>query len=124
MRRLEITRPARRDIDHLLWESRQRHGPQAAARYQRLIGSAFADLRSAPKRPTSASAEVGDLKLYALRIAARRLTGGQRVTKPSHVIVYRFDDERVTIVRLLHEAMDLPEHLARAVGSSAARKLQ
>lgn len=34
MRRLVIARKARRDIDHLLWESRQSHGPRAAERYK------------------------------------------------------------------------------------------
>jgi plasmid stabilization system protein ParE len=32
------------------------------------------------------------------------------------VIAYRFNDERVRIIRVLHEAMDLPRHLGRSVG--------
>lgn len=68
MRRLEIARSARRDIDHLLWESRKLHGPRAAERYQRLIRLAFTDLCSDPTRPASRSGEIGDLRLYALRV--------------------------------------------------------
>ena len=30
---------------------------------------------------------------------------------PPHIVVFRFDDQMVEIVRLLHEAMDLPRHL-------------
>lgn len=114
MRRLEIARNARRDIDHLLWESRELHGPRAAERYQRLISLAFKDLRSDPARPASRSGEIGDLRLYALRVPARRLKGADRVNAPPHLIAYRFDDDRVMILRLLHEAMDLPDHLRRA----------
>ncbi|MDI1365096.1 MAG: type II toxin-antitoxin system RelE/ParE family toxin [bacterium] len=114
MRRLDIARKARRDIDHLLWESRQLHGPRAAERYQRLISLAFTDLCSDPRRPRSKPGEIGDLRLYALRAPARRLKGADRVNAPPHVIAYRFDDDRVIILRLLHEAMDLPDHLRRA----------
>ncbi|ALL14426.1 type II toxin-antitoxin system RelE/ParE family toxin [Caulobacter henricii] len=117
MRRLEIARKARRDIDHLLWESQKLHGPRAAERYQRLISVAFSDLRSDPACPTSRPGEIGDLRLYALRVPARRLKGADRVSAPPHVVAYRFDDDRVMILRLLHEAMDLPDHLRLAASA-------
>ncbi len=111
MRALHVARRARRDIDLILWTSHDRHGARAAERYRRLIARALTDLREDPGRPSSRSAEVGDLRLYALRIAARGMPPTGRESDPPHVIAYRFDEARVEIVRILHEAMDLPAHL-------------
>lgn len=117
MRRLDVARHARRDIETLLWESHSRHGARAANRYRRLINAALADLRQDPSRPASSPVEGTALWLYALRISARRLPAAYRVNAPPHVIAYRFDDQRVRIVRVLHEAMDLPRHLQDAAGA-------
>jgi toxin ParE1/3/4 len=114
MRRLDVARHARRDIDSLLWKSRSRHGVRAAERYRRLIDAAFADLRMDPARPAANPLEGTPLWLYALRHSARRLAAALRVHEPPHMIAYRFDDEHVLIVRVLHEAMDLPRHLGVA----------
>ena len=40
------------------------------------------------------------------------MPAAERVRSPPHVVVYRFDEERVQIVRVLHEAMDLPNRPA------------
>jgi plasmid stabilization system protein ParE len=32
-----------------------------------------------------------------------------RVRRPRHFIVYRHDEHQLEVVRLLHDAMDLPE---------------
>lgn len=114
MRQLDVARNARRDIDKLLWDSHVRHGARAADRYRRLIDAALADLRHDPSRPTATRFETTTLWLYALRIASRRLAVTHRVGDPPHVVAYRFDEARVRIVRVLHEAMDLPRHLASA----------
>ena len=111
MRRLEVARRARRDIDLILWTSHDRHGPRAADRYRRLIAEALSQLREDPARASSRSAGIGDLRLYALRVAGRAADPADRVGEPPHVVIYRFDDARVEIVRVLHEAMDLPGHL-------------
>jgi toxin ParE1/3/4 len=34
------------------------------------------------------------------------------VQRPRHFIAYRFDADRLEILRILHDTMDLPEHLA------------
>jgi toxin ParE1/3/4 len=112
MKRLFVAPLAQRDIGRILEESLERHGSRAAIRYETLIGLAFAELRRDPEPPASKSADAGDLRLYALRFAVRRAKTGGGVRSPVHVIAYRFDDQRVEIVRLLHEAMDLPHHLS------------
>jgi toxin ParE1/3/4 len=112
MRRLDITATARRDISGVLRDSRLQHGVQAEIRYRNLISSALAELRRDPEPPASKRADIGDLRLYALRFAARRAKADGIVRAPVHVLAYRFNDEKLEIIRLLHEAMDLPRHLS------------
>ena len=52
-----------------------------------------------------------DLRLYPFRYSRNRVAPGQRVEDARHVIAFRFDDERVEILRLLHDAMDFPGRL-------------
>jgi len=112
MRELVVSIAAQAEIDDILWFSETRHGSEAARRYRLLLNRAFSDLLHDPAPPTSRSDEVGDLRLYSLQIVARRLKAGDVVKAPPHVVVYRFDDSLVEIVRVLHAAMDLPQQLA------------
>lgn len=116
MRRLFVAPRAQRDIDATLTESATRHGRHAARRYSRLIAVAIEALHAQPDRPSAHPAEIDDLRLYALRVAARQLGAHGPVRSPTHVVVFRFDDQTVEIVRLLHEAMDLPHHLGKRPG--------
>ena len=118
MRRLIVAPRAQRDIDATLIDSETRHGRQAARRYRSLIALAIEALHEQPERPAAHAAEVDDIRLYALRTAARQLGPHSQVRSPSHVIAFRFDDHTVEIIRLLHEAMDLPRHLGRAAGAA------
>lgn len=114
MRKLLVAPRAQRDIDAALTDSARLHGLNAARRYRRLITQVIASLHRDPDRPAARSADVGDLQLYALRAVARPPGASETVRSPPHVIVFRFDDRVVEIVRLLHEAMDLPRHLGLA----------
>lgn len=114
MRKLLIAPRAQRDIDTALHDSAERHGLNAARRYRRLITLTIQALQKRPDRPAARLIGVGDLRLYALRTAGRQLDLREPVRAPSHIVVFRFDEERVDIVRLLHEAMDLPRHLGIA----------
>lgn len=116
MRRTKIAPLARVDAAAIIHHSLERFGPAAARRYRRLIQQAYADVAQAPERPGSRPFP-GGLRLYPLRLAARRLPAEDRVRMPSHLIAYRFDEELVEIVRVLHEAMDLPRRLAEDVES-------
>jgi toxin ParE1/3/4 len=116
MRRLFVAPRAQRDIDATLADSATRHGRNTANRYRRLIALAIEALHEDPDRPAARHAEIGDLRLYALRVATRQLGASELVRSPPHVVVFRFNDQTVEIVRLLHEAMDLPSHLRREGG--------
>jgi len=119
MRRLLVAPRAQRDIDAALHDSAERHGPNAARRYRRLITLTIQALREQPDRPAARRVDADDLRLYALRTAARQFGLAESVRAPSHLVVFRFDDELVEVVRLLHEAMDLPRHLGLADEASA-----
>lgn len=104
-----------RDIAEVLRTSRERHGSAASARYERLIELAFDELRCDPQRPATRAVGGGDLHVYALRFPARRMPASEAVHSPPHLVAYRFDDAVVQIVRVLHEAMDLPMRLREAI---------
>ena len=114
MRRLVVAPRAQRDIHIIIQQSRDRHGSRAADRYRRLIDLALTQLCNDVVPLSSKPADIGNLRLYALRFAARGLPLANTVRAPVHVIAYQFDDRRVDIVRILHEAMDLPRHLEGA----------
>lgn len=113
MRRLVITPEARADVRAALRESRLKFGPLARARYRLLIETAYRDLAARPNRAgVSEPAEIpADLHLYPIRHSRARLAAVDRVGHPRHVIAFRFDETRIEIVHLLHEAMDLPTRL-------------
>lgn len=113
MRDVALTPPAREALKAILRHSRQRFGPEARRRYRLLFEQAFQDLADDPERAgvRAAGARDASIRLYAVRHAQARVAAPDRVANPSHVIAFRFDDERVEIVRLLHERMDLPTRL-------------
>ncbi len=116
MRRLSVTDAAQRDIQDIYWTSQDRHGLEAARRYRSLVALALDDLQQEPNRPTSKAVGIASLRLYALRIPARRLARQDAVRSPPHLVIYRYDELEVEIVRVLHAAMDLPHHLAEFDG--------
>jgi toxin ParE1/3/4 len=113
MRRLEVTEDAEREIDDLLNFSEDRFGAKAAERYRLLIDVALADLLSDPTRPgvKNLSGIPRGIRLYPIRHSRDRVPRPNRVNDPRHVIAFRYDDVRIQVVHLLHDAMDLPARL-------------
>lgn len=114
MRRYRLAPSARRDLVDILAWSEERHGAAARARYERLIVTALRELAHDPYRPGARelTSERLGLLVYHLRHSrgrARSLGGGVR--DPRHLILYRASAELVTILRVLHDAMDLVQHL-------------
>jgi len=111
--KLRLTRRARADLAAVLRQSREQFGPEAQRHYERLLNAAMRDLAADPERPGSrdeASASEG-LRFYHSRHTARRSPVAERVGRPRHILIYRVLGDEVRILRVLHDAMDLPEHL-------------
>jgi toxin ParE1/3/4 len=113
LRHLVVSRDAEADFEEILRSSADRFGEVAAHRYRRLIQQAYADLQFDPERPTARRfrGALPALYVYAIRHSRTRLPLSERVGSPRHLIAFRFDNERVQIVRILHDSMDLPRHL-------------
>ena len=110
MTRVLIAPEARADIAAALRHSRATFGPTARARYARLIDHALSDLADDPDR-AGIRAVTESLSTYHLRSSGRRLPHPDRVARPRHLIVFRRDGERLTVVRLLDDRMDIPAQL-------------
>ncbi len=93
---LEFTAPADADLDEILTYSRLRFGEDVAAEYFFSLGEAF-DLLS---RHPLAGVAADDIRPGLRRFSHRR-----------HRIFYRLVDDKVRILRILHHAMDVEEHL-------------
>lgn len=94
--------------------SREVFGEPSALRYERLIKRALRDITSAAD-PIGAKPLDTDpaLRLHHLRNSRARMAGAA-VGEPRHVLVYRrVGPDLVIVLRLLHDAMDMP---ARLVG--------
>lgn len=55
------------------------------------------------------------MRLYHLRHSRTR--GTPDVRRPRHFLIYRQENDVTIVLRLLHDAMDLPSHLAEDVYS-------
>ena len=113
MRRLVVAPRAERDLDDILTRSATVFGEAAAERYRRLIDRAIANLLADPAR-SGVRTQPGlppAIRLYALRMAAHGTPPSDRVNRPRHPVVFRYDAKEVRIVRVLHESMDMKRHL-------------
>lgn len=110
MRRLDVQPPARADIRDLLKTSRRRFGSRAKRDYKALIDRALELLCENPQRAGVTRRE--DLRrapyLFALRHARTR---GVSPKQPRHVIVFTCDDATLSVLRILHDAMDIDQHI-------------
>ncbi len=110
MRRLVVAPAARRAFKYILAYSRRRFGSGIEQRYRWLFIRAFADLRAEPTRRGVRTVGEG-LHLYHLRHSRSALAPPDRIARPRHLIVFRYDDAQVVIVQLLYDGMDLPGRL-------------
>ena len=114
MRKLHIAADAARDVDDILASSEDRFGLRVAGVYRGLLVTAFQDLVRDPSRPGVAS-RAGTrpgILLYHLRHSRNRAAeGGGRIARPRHLVVFRVTERAIEILRILHDAMDLPVHL-------------
>lgn len=96
----------------ILSASGDHFGQSAQRRYRLLLEQAIEDVAADPLRAgvQSAGGEQG-VWLYHARHPRPRTPAKQRVRRPRHLIVFAIASDEVRVLRVLHDAMDLPEHL-------------
>jgi toxin ParE1/3/4 len=115
VRFVRLTAHARQDIAAIYEYSLETFGDAARNRYELLINSALRALAEDPSRAGIQSrAELDDgVLLYHVRHARMHLPRGARVGAPRHYILFRADEEKIVVLRILHDAMDVLAHLPR-----------
>ncbi len=109
---------ARDDVRNVIRWSRQNFGDLAAQRYRRLISVALSDIEANPLLAHSYELKglQSSVRLYHLKHSSDRAAiDGRLVKKPRHFIAYQSEDIPV-IVRLLHERMQIVDHLKDTLG--------
>lgn len=102
-------------LDILAWTHEQ-FGETARLRYESLIVAALRDVASQPDRLGSlARPELGaGVRTWHLRLSRDHVKPGVGVVRrPRHFLVYRSAPALVVVGRMLHDAMELAQHLDR-----------
>jgi len=126
MGKYRLSHTALSDIEDVLRYSQVQFGPQTGIRYQALIRTAIEDLAETPDRVGSSprdelSEGLRSFHLTCVRKQAATATG--TVQRPRHVVFYRLaDDQVIEIVRILHDAMEVRQHLTLELRGSERRK--
>lgn len=110
MRKPQLKPEARADIGDLLKRSRRIFGPRAKHEYKLLIDRAV-DLLCADPHRASVRHRV-DLRAtpYTFHLRHAR-TRGASPKQARHIIVFTYDDASLTILRVLHDSMDIAERV-------------
>ena len=111
MRPLRIAIAAERDLDDILGDSDMLFGAVVADRYRRLIAAALFDIRDDVDRQGVRVLESG-VRTYHVRHSRLHLPRGQTVARPRHLLVFRLVGDGIVLLRVLHDAMDLPARLS------------
>ena len=112
MARYRLTDSAQADIVSILAWSQERFGDEASKRYQALIATAIRDAAEREddlgQRPRP---ELGEgIFSWHLAQSAARSPGG-KVHRPRHFLICRRDGDLLVVGRVLHDAMELRQHL-------------
>jgi len=107
MRRIEISSEARIEIKEIAAFSHENFGSVGVARYAKLIQEAIRVVARSPESRSARTIAPG-LRIFHLK----HLGGSQGVKTPRHIIVYRFSADRLEVLHVFHDAMDLPARLS------------
>ncbi len=107
---LRVSAAARSDIREALRYSALRFGPAAKTRYAVLIARTLEDLTADPLG--TGSRERPDLGegIFARHLASSAKDSG--VSEPRHIVFYRLAEAHVDVLRVLHDARDLPQQFS------------
>jgi len=108
-RRIRLASAAEADFDRILRETAERFGERQATVYAETLLAALDTLREGPRAPGAKARD--DLAKGIFTLHAAR--AGH---KARHLIVFRIESGRgkkfVQVLRILHDAMDLPRRVA------------
>lgn len=114
MRRLERKPKARADIKAIRAYSRRVFGAGAQEQYGALMKRAFVMLCANPQRiGVQHREDLPGFNLFHLRLARTR---GTAPKDARHIIVFTYDDVTLTIVRVLHDSMDVTQQITDESG--------
>lgn len=110
-RRVRLAARAKREIGGILRSTLKDFGSAALDRYRLLFEAALRDLGDDAERPGVVSGPLADgARLYHLR-HSKGHAFGEPVGRPRHLIAFKVDGDTVRVMRVLHDAMDLPARL-------------
>ncbi|HCD6285279.1 TPA: type II toxin-antitoxin system RelE/ParE family toxin [Pseudomonas aeruginosa] len=113
MAKYRISHDAQADIIDILRFTHNRFGDAARRRHQALIGAALEAVATDPQLVCSISREElgAGLRIIHL-IYCRSIPNVGKVVRPRHFVFYRVaTDQVLEVVRVLHDSMDLDQHL-------------
>lgn len=114
MQNVVISTAAELDIEAILYWAEKHFGRHARHRYEALLTQAIADLAENPTRTGSHDRpEVAPAaRTYHLIHSRRQVPRAVgRVKKPRHFILFREGGGHLQVSRVLHDSMDLAEHV-------------
>jgi len=107
--RIRTSAAAKADMREALQYSAFRFGSAAMGRYADLIARTLADVRASPLG--TGSHERADLGKGIHTRHLKASAKGNEVNDPRHIVIYRVGGSHILVLRILHEARDLPSHL-------------
>ena len=112
MLRAEFTAMALQDVAAIQDWTLTRFGELTSLRYDRLMEAALADLLAESTRfgVRHHPAMPQGIFVYHLRFS-RRKPNGAGVEKPRYFFAFRVDEDILTVLRVLHDSMDLAAHV-------------
>ena len=114
MLRYRLSDAAQSDVIDILAWTHDQFGEAARLRYERLIVAALRDVAAQPDRPGSiARPELGaGVRSWHLRLSRDHVgRAAEVVRRPRHFLVYRCEPALLVVGRVLHDAMELAQHL-------------
>lgn len=112
--RYRLSNAAQHDVVDILAWTQGNFGDAARQRYSALLVAAMRDISTAPERAGSiARPELGaGVRSWHLRLSRERArTETGIVQRPRHFLIYRIEASVIVIGRVLHDVMELEQHL-------------
>lgn len=112
MAKYRLTHAAQADIVSILAWSQEQFGEEARKRYEALIATAIREAATRrDKMGRTVRPELGDgVFSWHLRQSRTRSRGG-KVHRPRHFLICRHYGDVLIVGRVLHDAMELRQHL-------------